>query len=1177
MGPVKIRELRVKDVLHYHDFTLDLSDSGSSFHVLHGPNETGKTTLLSLIVDALYGGQIPEASKSRYDSHSRLYATLERADGSLCHIERKRRYSQLELVLGSPELATPEVLSSFLAGYQRERFTLLFGFDHERLRAGGQSLLDSQGQVGMSLFEAGSGIQHLHKLLEALSTRMAELLQPGFNAKSAKAINKLWQQYTQARQSMRGSALRAEDWLHKRQEIADAEAELARTLQQREDTAAQTQKVARLVRVRPLLAERAAMDSDIKAANLARPVPAAEIVQIKELWEQYRQARHEAESLERRAGELRGKLQNLAEDPAALDVSGAINALTESVQQYLTLHTAIPGEQESLQLLQTQAERQLRDLAPSVRWADMGSLRISPAIMDHMEALLKQIGEAQQAVAAEERDLSRAIHECVQAHESLDSLGRVVDVSALESVIRGILESGDVNEQIRQAGQAAVAKREEMVQRIGQQGIYHGSWDRVMDIPVPLQATADSFAKEWAAVQAKMTESEQARESLHKDLKEVEKTLAELNVHGAIPSEVDLQQARSVRNNTWDKVRRSWLAGAEGDHEQGAAEFDSALARADQVADLMIQAADRLAKRDIQRLRRQYLFREIEENQANAGTLQEVFAALQQRWVEEWPAETLTVKSPSEMREWLAQFWEPLLRLYHEHQDSLRAEHRLQLQQELSLQQLVEEAHRAQYFVGRDLPLSDVLRLCETYVEKHMDLATRQKHYQEQWAKAKVKKEEQQNRIEAARQLSRQLGEQWNQLVMEHPALPSSPVEARHYTQYLKDLLHSRDLWEQAEGEVRQHENVCVRFEQEARNTAKLLGEDVRQFLSVEAWVRHARDRVQSAQNTRRQIDDIKVELGTVEEQLRSLSLNIEDTQDHLEESQQTYQVAGLDALMEYVTRSERLAELQSKKKALDDTIRQAADGIAAPAIARALEAVADPDTLQAQQEGLQEQLLSLQEQYDRQRDALKELQAQFAHLGEAGNKAAAFAEESQGYLGEIDQLWNEYLRTALAKRMLEQAIESFRAQNESSILKRAGEYFRLMTKSRYRELTVNYDGEVPYLEAVHGGSGTGRRLAQLSDGTRDQLFLALRLAFLGQHLEGSEPLPLIMDDILVHFDDERTWATLEILQELSKKTQIIYFTHHQAVVDAAKRLQAHQGGVAIHDLGAALAGGVPS
>ena len=76
-----------------------------------------------------------------------------------------------------------------------------------------------------------------------------------------------------------------------------------------------------------------------------------------------------------------------------------------------------------------------------------------------------------------------------------------------------------------------------------------------------------------------------------------------------------------------------------------------------------------------------------------------------------------------------------------------------------------------------------------------------------------------------------------------------------------------------------------------------------------------------------------------------------------------------------------------------------------------------------------------------------------------------------------------------------------------------------------------------------------------MSDGTRDQLYLALRLAHVEQQVVTTEPLPLVLDDLLIHFDDERSGAALSVLAELSDQTQVLLFTHHARVRDLAHEI----------------------
>ena len=84
-------------------------------------------------------------------------------------------------------------------------------------------------------------------------------------------------------------------------------------------------------------------------------------------------------------------------------------------------------------------------------------------------------------------------------------------------------------------------------------------------------------------------------------------------------------------------------------------------------------------------------------------------------------------------------------------------------------------------------------------------------------------------------------------------------------------------------------------------------------------------------------------------------------------------------------------------------------------------------------------------------------------------------------------------------------------------------------------------------------GNGEHVPVEGLSDGTRDQLYLALRLASLERHVDRNEPTPLVFDDVLVNFDDRRAHATLGLLGELSEKTQVLFFTHHSRLVELAR------------------------
>src|SRR5262249_19877477 len=114
---------------------------------------------------------------------------------------------------------------------------------------------------------------------------------------------------------------------------------------------------------------------------------------------------------------------------------------------------------------------------------------------------------------------------------------------------------------------------------------------------------------------------------------------------------------------------------------------------------------------------------------------------------------------------------------------------------------------------------------------------------------------------------------------------------------------------------------------------------------------------------------------------------------------------------------------------------------------------------------------------------------------------------------------------------------------------------FAGLTLGSFDDLRVDYDErDEPVLKGVRGGGGGREALGveALSLGTADQLYLALRLATLEADLDRREPLPLVVDDVLIQFDNPLAAATLKALAALSKRTQVLVCTHHEHLRDLA-------------------------
>lgn len=140
----------------------------------------------------------------------------------------------------------------------------------------------------------------------------------------------------------------------------------------------------------------------------------------------------------------------------------------------------------------------------------------------------------------------------------------------------------------------------------------------------------------------------------------------------------------------------------------------------------------------------------------------------------------------------------------------------------------------------------------------------------------------------------------------------------------------------------------------------------------------------------------------------------------------------------------------------------------------------------------------------------------------------------------DLQRRREEYSAISLAMDVLKQANATLQSRMSPALNKRAGELFAQLTDGKYDQvsLTREFDALAAQKDDV-----TPRNLLYLSKGTADQLYLAVRLAVCDLILNGDDPAPLILDDALVNFDDERLALALKLLQSLSAQRQILLFT----------------------------------
>ena len=140
-----------------------------------------------------------------------------------------------------------------------------------------------------------------------------------------------------------------------------------------------------------------------------------------------------------------------------------------------------------------------------------------------------------------------------------------------------------------------------------------------------------------------------------------------------------------------------------------------------------------------------------------------------------------------------------------------------------------------------------------------------------------------------------------------------------------------------------------------------------------------------------------------------------------------------------------------------------------------------------------------------------------------------------------------EYAVAALAVRMLSETLGEYERDRQPDVIHRAEEVFSAMTDGRYMRISTPLGEFDP---AVFDSSDRPTDNERLSTGTAQQLYLALRLAYIQSLGERAPDLPILMDDILVNFDDDRRARTAKLLMEFARGRQVVLFTCHESTAD---------------------------
>lgn len=1054
-------------------------------------------------------------------------------------------------------------LAGFLRELDRDRFEQFFGLTHQRLREGGEELLRGKGDVGSALFQA-AGLLDLRNLLEKLDAEAKDLFSP---KSRSKFINCAIDEFRQAKSETRRLAISAPAVKQKQAEM-DLASERHEAL--KAESASLLGELVRLRRIannKPDVARLRELRESLRAFESVPLLPAGVRKKRDESVDGLTDAADQIRVLTNHISDRTERIGALHIESALQAYANEIGELNSETNDYHRSVNDRPKRVNERSQAMGRAEAEWRRIWTGHPIADAEKLRAPYSKKREIFTLIK--------------DHARLCAESEQAHEQARTVNE--DQDRLREELNQHPDPGDPVRLIAAIGQAkslgdvdqAIARLKSEIERLDASANrdlkklrgWSGNIEDLETGTMPSPVTIDRYSVEWSRItDAKRGLRSRLLENSERiSANQIERDRLGENVGGV--GESELAEVRGERDRLWQLIYSSTfertISPEEAQRQSGessplATNFSLRLRASDEIADARFTNAkdvaihDRLVKEiEAARADRQRVSEELERLEIEDGDLQ-------REWAEEWQSLTGGPRSPAEMREWMLLRQTVLSQL----------EKRREKEEELRL--LVERAQLASSQVSATLAqfepglaqgndsLAILLKIAEGFASS---IQERRRVNEDIRLKLQLLSPEKLRlRLDDCRSRLADWAVKWSGVVNEL-RLPE-----RHTPEQVEDAIA---VLEKVFGHLKDAETLQDRIN---KITANIVLFEDRVSRLVAATDPSLSSRAPDAAVTELhqrlvRTGNAETERNTLEEQnardegaianCRNKAQRAETSLNKLMELANCSSVSQLDAT---IAASEQKADKQEEYERI-------AQGL--------IERNADPELDQIEAEASEHQLDSLRIAILSGDDRQKELQDEVFNAGvqyatllrefetlQSSDESTRQAQKAEDALARIRPAVAQYLRLQMASEVLQRAIESYREKHQGPVLNRASELFSSLTLGEYKGLTTGFgENDKSVLVAVRK-SRENVEVDGLSDGTRDQMYFALRLAAIEHHVETVSPCPVILDDILINSDDGRASATMNVLADLAKRTQVLLFTHHRHLAALA-----HDAGAQMIDL----------
>ena len=1171
---MRIRELRLLRYGKFTDRLLALPHAPQDIHLVVGANEAGKSTMRRALSDWLFGfpmrstgmdflhpmqdlrlgGIIEDNPASReepssgQDTATGSTKTKASSDEQIRSLNFERRKGQKNTLRTPADEPLPDsTLHEWLGSLQTDEFRRMYALDHATLVEGSESILQASDDIGRMLFQAAAGIEHLGDALKTLQQEADSLWAP------RKSGNRVFYQqqdaYEDARRTLGQAQLRTRDWKESHDALMDVQHQLEEARSKHAEIQQHIHRLERIRRVQPLLRDAEAVRQRQEALQ-ASGMPPLLPEDARQIFEQASRqgalVQAEMTRLQTALNELDQALAAITLDTPVLARADEITRLDEARVQCHDHPARLQRHQEKLQTLQARVKALAAELGwPAEDEAAVAHRLLPPAWRERTAELIRRHQALQHAVekARHERDAQAQNLSQWQAHlQSLASDG--ID-PALSDLLEQARRLGDPDAQ----SDALTRERQRLDAALEATLAGMGPWrqpiDRLQAMLVPEASQVDALRVQQHDDARALQARQEALQKKFQDIQQQEQALLQLVRHHQPVSREDVAQVRQQRDDDWQAIKAD-----PANLPDRAGAFEARMHEADTLADARLERAQHEADRQSYANQLEKLKLECTGIESDIQAIETRMARRQADWKAQAAACGLPDLPLDAALTWLKR-----------HQDALEllarrqtAEHQLK-----TLQQRVEALRQAltdRLALPATTRLDDALRQARERLETAQRIAGQRSTLEAQIQDAQRRLVPLQTALTQAESQWQEWQQAWQAALAEaghEDTLPVDQLETRlAQMQDIQTLLAQMDSLRADEIEPLQ--NALDSWMRHARTLADQLMPDAPADMSVQDMALTLAGRLKAARQDEAEHHRLQQQQARNRQALEAAR----QQQIQVDALLQPLRVAaGIDdmaLLGPAITHSEERRQIEHEIQRIETALREAGDGQPLESL-RTEAASIEPDQLQVELNRLGTEAGQVVEDISRLGARHGQLKAAFDALNgsDAAARAAARQQEAAAGMAEAAE---RYLRLKTAARLLQWSMERFRQTRQGPMLARASEIFQALTLGSFSRLLVDADShDSPRLVSIRTDGNKPVEVPGLSEGTRDQLYLALRLAALDQQASQGSRMPLIADDLFINFDDRRTEAGLQVLGEVSRRMQVILLTHHDHLVPLARQV----------------------